>query len=236
MVAVERAEAETKDQRRELWQEDKKKDHRAEQDVRRDVVGEDARTKELEDQHAADDQVRRLQRDGYLKDYNRDQARLDEEQKIRLLEEKARMALRMQEEQLRIQRQDQLETMRAYAELPADKLLQVAMIQHPHLVAAFQAAQGADNLQQQIAMLNQFRDQLTGVYGENRDQIQKLMLAAVQQIGAIGGNRRGDGGGREDAPAGRDARTLPPQTVQVLIPPATNQAIPSPNPPGQELE
>jgi hypothetical protein len=184
-VEVVRKKAETASELRKIETDDQKGKISAANDVARHKVDEEKRTKADLDAAGLEELHRRLERDKTQKTHTRDEQLADERQKILLLKEKSQMAIEMQNQMRDAEQKRQLEMMKAYADLPPERLLQVAMIQHPHLAAAFQATQQAKGLQQQIAMLTTFREQLTGAYGKNSDQIQQLMLAAVTQLGGV---------------------------------------------------
>jgi hypothetical protein len=191
-LSEDRRELDTKDQRRALKQADAKTQKSVDGELQRHAITEDEQTKLTADEAAKQDQLRKLGRETDRRSHERTQREADEKLRIGLERDKLQLALDMHNQLKDAEQRRKLEEMHEYAKLPPAQVLQIAMIQNPHLVEAFKAAQGADGTQQQITMLNQFREQLVKVYGENRDQIQQLMLAAVRQIGAVYGKRADD--------------------------------------------
>ena len=150
---------------------------------------EEGKTRDVQDQVKAQDAIRRRGMEVAEKDHARAQQLLDERQAQLLQMEKAQAALDLHNQMREDEHRRALEQIKVYAELPVDKLLQVAMIQHPHLVQAFVAAQQAQGFHEQIKLHDEFRRQLEALFGKNSEQTHKLLIEAAKQLGHVFGKR-----------------------------------------------
>jgi hypothetical protein len=63
--------------------------------------------------------------------------------------------------------------------------LLVALTQNPQLAVAYVAAVHAEGLQQQIAMQERFRAEVTKALGQNSQHVNNLIGEAVKQLGSV---------------------------------------------------
>src|SRR5262249_25334083 len=132
------------------------------------------------------------------RDWERGQSKADELQQIELTKQKAIVALDVQkllhEEEDRRHRQlredehrRQKELIAAYGQLDANKLLEVAMVQNPHVKDDYVALKQAQGQQQQIASLKEFHKTVQDIYGENSERAHLLLLEVAKQAGMVTG-------------------------------------------------
>lgn len=169
-------------------------------ETERNQIYEDALTADTTDRARAAAQARQLSMDEAKLAFNRDQRALDERQNLALQDERQRLQL----EKIRMLAQIDADRQRAQTEqtkslidstrgASTDQLLVVAMMQNPALAGAFSAAQQAKfamlNVEKQLEMQAQFRQQLEQAYGANNQMVGALLQEAVKQWGTVQGKK-----------------------------------------------
>jgi hypothetical protein len=183
--------ADVSDRQRQIDRDQFNKETADEAERRRLKIAEDARTREALDRNRLDEQKRRLERDAQQKNFEREQRGEDERLAMDLQFDKARKALELHNQMQQAQWDRQMQMLEFYQNVPADRLLQLAMLQNPQLASAFIAAQQAQELKDRLALQSKFQEELAKSYGQNRDQFQQLLIEATKQLGQVMAARLG---------------------------------------------
>jgi hypothetical protein len=160
---------------------------------------EEGESKRLFDELRAQDEERSRNREVAQQRFEREQKLEDAALEVQLKEkqmEKARLAMQVQNEwrDAELQRQllareastkQRLEFLKAYATLPPESILTIALADNPQLTEAYVAAMNARSRAEELQLQERFRQELVKVHNQESGMVSQLMVEAVKQLGIV---------------------------------------------------
>src|SRR5262249_8157617 len=146
--------------------------------IDRHGLDEAAATEKVSDDHAKSKQARRIESESQWQKHRRTQERAQQDLKIQGL----RRVIEIEDERPDKEHERTLKRIDAWAKIPLDHILQIAIIENPQLLPAFEASMMANGREEQLRMQEKFQGELAKAYSLNSDQFQNILQTAIRYI------------------------------------------------------